>query len=129
MSSKDTVITLDRNKVYTSYYARACKIVPDWRLIAISIGIPDNFGGKTMRELNPPLNLLYDYKSGKCDIQEYKERYYRAVLSGLDAEKIYNKVKGNVLLCYCGKDKFCHRQLVLEWLVQNLGEEVYGGEI
>lgn len=127
-TSEDSII-LDKNKVYSSYYARACKIVPDWRLIAISIGIPDSFNGNIMRELNPPQQLLYDYKNGLCSDEEYIDRYTRNVLNNLNPVDIYNKLKGKVILCYCGKDSFCHRHLVLNWLEQNLGSEVIGNEI
>lgn len=122
-------IVLDRNKVYSSYYARACKIIPDWRLVSISIGIPDNFNGEIMRELNPPKQLLYDYKNGLCNEDEYTERYMSNVLSKLNPLDIYNKIKGKVILCYCGRDSFCHRRLVLKWLENNLGKDVIGGEI
>lgn len=122
-------VTLSKDKVYSSYYARACKIFPYWRLIAISIGIPDNFDGEILRELNPPQQLLFDYKNGLCDEQEYTERYYSSVLNRLDPLEIYNKVKGKVILCYCGKDSFCHRRIVLNWLQDNLGEDIIGGEI
>ena len=64
--TNDTVV-LKRDKVYSSYYARACKIIPDWRLVAISVGIPDNFGGEILRELNPPSKLLYEYKNNEYD--------------------------------------------------------------
>ena len=122
-------IVLDRNKVYSSYYARACKIIPDWRLVSISIGIPDNFNGEIMRELNPPKQLLYDYKNGLCNEDEYTERYMSNVLSQLNPLDIYNKIKGKVILCYCGRDSFCHRRLVLKWLENNFGKDVIGGEI
>lgn len=122
-------IVLSRDKVYSSYYARACKIVPDWRLVAISRGIPDNFNGSIMRELNPPQQLLWDYKSGLCSNEEYTIRYNESVLSNLNPLDIYNKLKGKVILCYCGKDSFCHRHIVLQWLEQSLGNEVIGGEI
>lgn len=129
MKAQEQIAMLDRNKVYTSYYARACKILPDWRLVAISIGIPDNFNGDILRELNPPQQLLYDYKGGRCTEEEYIQRYYENVLNNLDANYIYNKVKGKVMLCYCGKDSFCHRNIVLEWLEKNLGKGVIGYEI
>lgn len=104
-ASEETVI-LNRDKVYSSYYARACKIVPDWRLISISIGIPDNFGGSILRELNPTQQLLYDYKNWLCNNVEYTERYVRNILDNLNPVDIYNKLKGKVILCYCGKDAF-----------------------
>lgn len=125
----DESIIINKNKVYSSYYARACKIVPDWKLVSISIGIPDNFNGSILRELNPPQQLLYDYKNGLCNNEEYTCRYIENVLKNLNPFDIYNKLKGKVILCYCGKDSFCHRNIVLNWLEQNLGKEVIGGEI
>lgn len=127
--SSDESIIIDKNRVYSSYYARACKIIPDWRLVSISIGIPDNFNGSIMRELNPPQQLLYDYKNGLCNEEEYTKRYIENVLNKLNPLEIYNKIKGKVILCYCGKNSFCHRYIVLEWLKDNLGSEVIGGEI
>lgn len=126
--TNDTVV-LKRDKVYSSYYARACKIIPDWRLVAISVGIPDNFGGEILRELNPPSKLLYEYKNNICTTDEYIDRYTKEVLDRLNPIDVYNKLKGKVILCYCGKDSFCHRHLVMDWLSKNLGEEVIGNEI
>lgn len=126
---KDEAVVIKNDKVYSSYYARACKIIPDRRLVSISIGIPDNFNGEIMRELNPSGSLLYRYKNNLCDEQEYTETYITEILSKLDAFEIYNKLKGKVILCYCGKDSFCHRHIVMNWLKQNLGDEVTGGEI
>lgn len=127
--SKDESIIIKRDKVYSSYYARACKIVPDRRLAAISIGIPDNFSGEIVRELNPPENLLFDYKNGRCTDEEYIERYTNNILNNLNPLDIYNKLKGKVMLCYCGKDKFCHRHIVMNWLRTHLGEEYVGNEL
>lgn len=126
---KEESVILSRDKVYSSYYARACKIVPDRRLVAISIGIPDNFGGEIMRELNPPQWLLFKYKNGQASEEDYIEAYYNEVLNKLNPLEIYNKLKGKVILCYCGKDKFCHRHLVIKWLRDNLGEDTVGNDI
>ena len=126
---KEETVVIKRDKVYTSYYARACRIVPDRRLVAISIGIPDGFNGHIIRELNPSEKLLMDYKNGRCSDEEYIERYTSDVLDKLNPIDIYNKVKGKVMLCYCGKDKFCHRKLVIEWLKQHLGEDIIGNEL
>lgn len=127
--TSDIAIKLDNNKVYSSYYAYACKVYPNFRLVSISIGIPDNFGGSILRELNPPDWLLKGYKYGNTTEAEYIEIYNREVLSKLNPNDIYNKIKGKIILCYCGKDSFCHRKIVLEWLENNLGKEVIGGEI
>lgn len=125
----EQLIIIDKNKVYTSYYARACKIIPDHKLVAISLGIPENFNGEILRELNPSSGLLYKYKNRIITDDEYREIYYNETLKFLDPLDIYSKVKGKVIICYCGKDKFCHRHLVIEWLKQNLGSEVIGNEI
>ena len=127
-TSEETIV-INKNKVYTSYYARACKIIPDYKLIAISIGIPENFGGEIMRELNPSQNLLYSYKKGNISDSEYENIYFNETLKSLDANIIYNRLKGKVILCYCGKESFCHRHLVLKWLEQELGKDVIGYEI
>ena len=127
--AKDTSVTIFRDKVYSSYYARACKIVPDRRLVAISIGIPDNFGGEIMRELNPPQWLLYRYKNNQISEQDYTDAYYNEVLKKLEPKEVYERLKGKVLLCYCGQDKFCHRHLVIKWLKDNLGEDTVGYDI
>jgi uncharacterized protein YeaO (DUF488 family) len=126
---KETTFTLDRNKVYSSYYAYACKHLPSWRLVSISIDIPQNFEGDILRELNPSNSLLYNYKNNLITDEEYEKTYRFETLSKLNPEEIYNKVKGKVILCYCGKDKFCHRHIVMKWLQENLGEEIIGGEV
>lgn len=128
MSKNETAI-ISKDKVYTSYYARACRIIPDYRLISISIGIPNNFNGEIMRELNPPEWLLYSYKNGNITEDEYSKIFYEQVLSKLNPVDIYNKCKGKVLLCYCSKDSFCHRKIVLEWLKNNISEDIIGYEI
>lgn len=55
---EEETVVIKKDKIYSSYYARACKIVPDRRLVAISLSIPDGFGGDTCRELNPSPCLL-----------------------------------------------------------------------
>lgn len=129
MPKEQISIVLDKNKIYSSYYARACKILPNRRLVAISLGIPEGFNGEIMRELNPSPNLLSKYKNNSITEKEYTEIYYAETLSKLDAKQIYNRLAGKCILCYCGKDKFCHRKLVIDWLVNELNIDIYGGEI
>lgn len=129
MPREQISIVLDKNKIYSSYYARACKILPNRRLVAISLGIPEGFDGEIMRELNPSPNLLSKYKSGTITEDEYTKIYYTETLSKLTAKQISEKLAGKCILCYCGKDKFCHRKLVIDWLINELGTDIYGGEI
>ena len=126
---KDEVLQLSKDKVYCSYYARATKILPNHRMVAISYKIPDNFNGEIIRELAPSKELLYGYKYGNITEDEYIKTYSFEVLDRLNPIEIYNKIKGKVILCYCGKDSFCHRRLIIEWLQKNLGSDIIGGEI
>lgn len=128
MSYKDTSVVIRKDKVYSSYYAKACKIIPDFRLVAISIGIPDNFNGEILRELNPSKELLYRYKNKLCDEEEYIKTYTDETLNKVNSSKIYEKLKGKVILCYC-KDTFCHRHIVIDWLKREIGQSIIGGEI
>lgn len=121
--------TIDNNKVYTSYYAKACREFPSHRLLSISLGTPSGFTGNFVRELNPTENLLISYKSNKITWEEYEEIYEKDILSNLNAKEIYEKCKGRILLCYCGDFEHCHRKLVLNWLRKNLGDSIIGGEI
>lgn len=126
---KEETVIIKNDKVYTSYYARACIIVPDRRLVGISIGIPNNFKGTIYRDLNPSQALLIGYKSGNISDEEYEEIYMNETLSRLNPLKVYRDLAGKVALCYCAKGKFCHRILMLNWLEKSLGSEIIGGEL
>ena len=126
---KNDIVQIDNNKVYSSYYARACKILPSYRMVAISMKVPDNFKGEILKELVPSMKLVYGYKYNGMSIEEYTETYKFENLRELDVKEVYEKLKGKAIICYCGTGTFCHRHLVMEWLRQKLGDEVIGGEI
>ena len=127
-SSLDSVV-IQNDKVYTSYFSRAGKIVPNRRLISIARTSPEGWGGSYLRELNPSQTLLSAYKRGEISAVEYEKTFRFEVLDRLDRVDIYNKIKGKVLCCWEKSDSFCHRHLVLEWIKEGLGNEVIGGEI
>lgn len=129
MGKNEQIGRLDPNKVYSSYYSRACRIVPDSKLVAISLGIPNGFKGVTCRELNPPVGLIVRYKANEISDKEYEQVYREEVLRGLNPLKIYEQLKGKVILCYCGKGAFCHRNIVMKWLEESIGEHIIGEEI
>lgn len=128
MKNDNVEIVLKKDKVYSSYYSKACKIIPDFRLVAISVGIPDKFNGHILRELNPSKELLYRFKNNLCSEEEYIITYAEETLNKLNPYNIYEKLKGNVIVCYCGNG-FCHRHIVMDWLKNNLGKDIIGGEI
>lgn len=124
MKVDNSWVRIDNSKVYTSAYRYATKVFPKHRLVGISIGVPDYFEGDTYRKLNPTKELLMEYKYGNMTKEEYTEIYIREVLSKLDAKEIYNKFRGRVLLCYCEPGDFCHRNIVVKWLNNELGQVV-----
>ena len=125
----DTGIKIQNEKVYSSYYGKACKIYPDYRLVAVSMNVPDNFKGEVLRCLAPSQSLVYGYKYYTMSEQKYTEAYRREILDKLDVREIYNKLKGKIILCYCGPGQFCHRHLIMNWLTEQLGEQYIGGEV
>lgn len=124
----DTVIILN-NKIYTSYFARASKIVPDRRLVSIALTTPEGWGGAYLRELNPSPALLHSIKNNEISNKEYEEIYRRDILDNLNPKEIANKLLGKVMCCWEKSGSFCHRHIVLKWLEENLGETIIGGEI
>lgn len=126
---KELDFILSNDKVYTSYFARACKILPNRRIISISLSSPLGFEGGFYRPLNPSESLLRWYKAGLITPEQYKEQYYFETLNRLDPEKVYMAVRGRAMCCWETPDKFCHRKIVLDWLKDNLGEDKIGQEI
>lgn len=126
---KDEVIAIDKSKIYSSYFARAIKIFPDKMLVSISITTPENWRGAYLRELRPPVSLLYSYKNGLITTEEYEEVYRKEVLDWLNAREIADKLRGKVICCWERSGSFCHRHIVLKWLGEELGEHIIGGEI
>lgn len=122
-------VTLDKDKIYTSYFSKASKIFPKWRLVSISITSAQVFDGYYARELNPSKELLWAYKGGEIDNQEYIEWYTKTILDNLDPFEIYDKYKGKVMCCWEKSGEFCHRHIVLNWIAKHVGEGAIGGEI
>ena len=129
MKFEDIEVVIKKDKIYTSYFAKATKIVPDRRLVSIALSSPDNWKGSYYRELNPSPALLHNYKSGNITEEQYKETYTLETLNRLNPNKVYEDLKGKVLCCWEKSGEFCHRNLVLNWLSEALGENCVGGEI
>ena len=100
--------------IYTSYFAnwRKCG---DARKVGIAVGspIPD-----VERRLFPRRESVLLLKSGSISKLDFCKEYM-AQLGKLDPGEIYRDLDGTVLLCFEGKDEFCHRHLVAEWLRRN----------
>ena len=96
-------------KLWTSNYGKSGG---DPNAVSISRGVPNWFKGRKYRKLNP--------SSTSFNIQDQKmftEAYQREVLDKLDPHEVVGELgDGAVLLCYEPATKFCHRQVVAQWL-------------
>lgn len=76
------------------------------------------------RAFSPDVNLLRDYKSGVINDVEYTERFDKLMLESLIVNRpewLGLLTKGRIALaCYCGKEHFCHRNL-LSGYIKDLG--------
>lgn len=97
--------------------------------VSISLYPPNWYEGDKLTCLAPNEKLLRDKKNKLISEEEYTVRYYEEILSNLNPFVIYNQLKNTydkecTLLCYEDKNQFCHRQLVANWLSNNLEIEV-----
>ena len=111
----------------TSYFANFRKLDKN-KYIAVSIAriTPVGFDIK-VEEFAPEKSTLFNYKNGKINEEQYTKEYTEQLdelfddgsmvnaLSRLNnLEKRYNKEA--VLLCYEGKEKFCHRHILSKYI-------------
>ena len=117
---------IDSNTVYTGYFAK----IPDYKnagftsLIAITAFLPKKLSfmkkctdiliDESPLQLAPDKDILINYKNDD-NIAKYI-RDYASILSKLDVHKVYNVLKGSILLCYESSNDFCHRHLITMWL-------------
>lgn len=99
----------------TSYFAK-CKDHPNG--VAITSGKPWWYKGKWYKKLAPPKELVIKYKKGEIGEEEYTKTYLKCIKDRGLIQKEVLKDLGNaaILLCYEGKDKFCHRHIAAKWL-------------
>lgn len=110
-------------KIFTGNFANIKKYA-NKNIHSVSIALTARyFNGDLYRSLNPKWEFKDDPEP------EYKQKYL-ALLSNLDAKKVYDdlmylsKGKDVVLLCHEKEGDFCHRRLVAQWLERELNIEV-----
>lgn len=112
--------------IYTSYFGNLKNIPKSITPISIARITPDWYNGYTYKQLAPSAELLAEYKAYH-DEEEYTSQFLE-YLETLDADDVYedllefvqeNESEDICLLCYETPDKFCHRNLVSEWLQDN----------
>lgn len=110
--------------IYTTYFAKIRRLPKEIVPVAICAKTPDWYEGLTYKKLAPPLGVLMKYRQDK-DEQAYTKEYRRQILNLLDADTVLRELsvltggRDFALVCYENPDKFCHRHLVANWLMEN----------
>ena len=107
-------------KIYTSYYNNPhIRNLPN--LFAISIGQPSYFKGKVIPALMPTWEMVNKIRRKEITETEFTTLYFSLLKTRrLDPRKIVQNLPDrSVLLCHEVSGKFCHRNLVAEWLTKN----------
>lgn len=108
----------------TSYFSSTALKFSKSKLISIARKPPSWFALKhsIYYPLCPTWDLIMNYKSGKISSEQYTRIYYEQILNKLDAAKVYQELgDDSILICYEKSGEFCHRHIVGNWLMSNLG--------
>jgi len=108
--------------IHTSYFANRKIRELGLRLVAISLSVPIGFKSERYLKLAPTREMISLAHDGRTE--EYTKQYTAQILSWLDPLKVYEELDGSVLLCWEKAGKFCHRQIVADWLEQATGKRI-----
>lgn len=99
----------------TTYFANAKKLSSTENLVSIARITPKGFPGRIALELAPPSELLWRTK--KTGDTDHYTVEFKKLLDKLNPHDIVEKYgEDAIFVCYEGKEKFCHRHLVADWL-------------
>jgi len=107
--------------------------IPSDKYCRVSIAVGDpKYGDKPdfkIDQLAPTWKLLNAFRNEMITEEEYVAQFNEqlSVLNPKGTLEAIKKACGDkepVLLCHCGKQHFCHRHLVAEWLENGTGEKI-----
>lgn len=112
--------------IYTSYFANINNIPKDFKLVSIARSKLET-NKRIICELSifaPSKELLLEMKSNKISELNYTIRYITQLLNDKSVDSIARALKtlyksnerNCVFLCWEGKNKFCHRHILAEYL-------------
>jgi len=90
--------------------------------VAVSVTVPHWFKGPTCPALVPPPDLVKEYRGREVTAVQYKALYLGRRLNLLNPERVVEELVNlaapyePILLCWCGRRKFCHRHVIRAWL-------------
>ena len=118
--------------IYTSFFGNLDNILsmPNTNIVSIAGWSPERFIRLTFdnplkffkySKLVPEYMWWKEWHDKNLSNEWYIEKYKETVLSKLDRSEVYkelthNGFKNAILLCWEGRDEFCHRQIVGNWL-------------
>lgn len=108
--------------IVTSYFANHRKLKNEgFAVVSIARFPPGSCKG--ILDFAPSEDLVRGSKSGTLSEEYYKACYIK-MLDNIPVSRALELVnilkEGNyALCCFCGKNKFCHRHLLAEWLNRN----------
>ena len=110
-------------QIYTSYWAQLKKVeANDLTPVCISRKPGYGFKGEKFTDLYPTWAMVKN-TDGLSDA-DWEKAYIEENLGKLDRMETAKALEGKVLMCWEGRDKFCHRQCVAKWLEQQPGVTV-----
>lgn len=120
--------------IYTSYFANLDKIPEDFKLISIARFKLETSKRKIfeLKAFIPSQELFTEMKSNKISELNYTIRYIKQIsdIKNLNElvhalNTLYGLPEQNcVLLCWEGKNKFCHRHILAEYLNINFNTNI-----
>lgn len=112
--------------MHTSYFAKSAN---NPNSVSIAGRAPNWYNGKQYKVLAPKWSFFKRYKDKNDEMYKnhdfYIEHYYKEVLNKLNPQQVFMELGENaVILCWEASGKFCHRHLVSQWLMNNLGIQI-----
>ena len=110
--------------IYTTNYKSLWKVRRGFKILCITTGKPpvvmDNINKFWVKELAPGWEIKE--LSDKEQYEEFERRYEEEVLSKIDTRQLIDTYGEDiVLVCFCDRDKFCHRHLAAKFISEKEG--------
>jgi len=114
---------LTSKTIYTSNYARKGT---DPNAFGTSVGLPNWYNGKKIKEVAPTWDLVRGFKAGTISESEYMGAYLQLLqVRSVDPHELVDSLPNNAfLLCYESPTDFCHRHILGAWIQFNTNNPV-----
>ena len=109
--------------LFTSYYAHMKKVPENIRAkmgVSITVQAPTFWKGRHYSLLAPTWEMVNAHRDKQLGDDHYITMYLRLLEQrGITPQQVLEALgPGSIMLCFCGRGKFCHRHVAAEWLEQ-----------